>query len=166
MIIAYPNTRLAPTGKTLAEVDKLADGSKGVVVGALGSSGRTKHVAEESGVARLLVSHEFDVGAVLGGKTGIKEVLGRKDGETVVEEIKLDPLLVETKLDGLVVKVGLDHVTGQGTVGAKTTGGGVRSGLLLGQLSVGVVVGGGRVKRKSSNRGAGRAALRSTSGGG
>jgi hypothetical protein len=38
-----------------------------------------------------------------------------------VEEIKLNPLLVESKKDGLIVEIRLDSVDGLSAIGAKAT---------------------------------------------
>jgi len=116
-------------------------------------------------VSRLLVGHELDVRAVLSREASVEEVLLREDGNTVVEEIELDPFLVKTESDRLEVEVRLDLVTRKSTIGSETTSWGVRSRLRLGQLAVGVVVGGGRVKRESRNGGSSRAAHERTSGG-
>jgi len=136
-----PDTRLAEAGELHVEVDELADGAVGVVVGALGRSSLAEHVGEEGGVATLLLSHEGDVGAVLSSQTGVEEVLRGEDGETVVEQVELDPFLVETKGDGLVVEVAVHHVARLGAVGTKSTSWHVGDGHGILGLAVGVVVG-------------------------
>lgn len=105
MVNKTPNTRLTEASEALAEVDELADGLVGVVIGALRRSSLTKHVGQESGVAGFLVSHELDVGAVLCGESGIEEVLRAEDGKAVVEKIQLNPFLVN--VSDLMVKKGI-----------------------------------------------------------
>jgi hypothetical protein len=136
-----PDTRFTPAGNLHVEVDELADSAEWVVIGALRRSSLAKHVAKQSGMASFLDSHEGDVGAVLSSKASVEEILVREDSKAVVEQIKLNPLLVETKSNGLVVKVAVHHVTRQGAVGAETTSGHVRNGHGVLGLAIGVVVG-------------------------
>jgi hypothetical protein len=147
-----PDTRLAPAGDLHVEVDELANSAVGVVVGALGRSSLAEHVGEEGGVTSLLDSHESDVGAVLSSKTSVEEVLLGEDSKTVVEQVKLDPLLVETKGDGLVIEVAVHHVAGLSAVGTGTSSGHVRDGHGILGLAVGVVVSGGGVRWQWRNR--------------
>jgi hypothetical protein len=72
-------------------------------------------------VAGFLVGHEFDQAAGFGAESSGGELFVGEASEAVVEEIELDPLLVETERDGLEVEVGLDHVSGQAAIGAETT---------------------------------------------
>lgn len=161
-----PDTRLTPAGKDLVEVDELTDVGEGVVVGALGRCGVSEHIGQESGVALLLLSHEGDQGAVLSSKTSSEEVLLGEDGKTVVEQIKLNPLLVETKGDGLVVEITLDHVARLRAVGTKATSRGVIDRLRLSELAVLVVVGGGGVGRQHRDGRVHDGSVDSASGGG
>jgi hypothetical protein len=161
-----PDTRLTPAGKDLVEVDELADVGEGVVVGALRRGGVSEHIGQKGGVALLLLSHEGDQRAVLSSETSSYEVLIGEDGETVVEQVEFDPLLVETKGDGFVVEVGLDHVTGLSAVGTEATGRCVGEGLRLSQFSIGVVVRRRRVGREHRNRCAQYVGGDSTGGGG
>ena len=164
-----PYAGLAPAGELLVEVDELTDGAEGVVVGALGGSRLAEHVGEESGVAHFLDGHELDVGAVLGGEAGLEEVLLGEDGKTVVEEVELDPFLIQTESDGFVVEVAVYHVSGLSPIGSKTAYDNVRcwfnfhswiSRLTIGlvgnwcrvlKLAIGIVVGCRRVRRQRSN---------------
>jgi hypothetical protein len=147
-----PDTRLAPAGELHVEVDELANSAVGVVVGALRRSSLAKHVGEEGGVTSLLDSHEGNVGAVLSSETSVEEVLFGEDSKTVVEQVKLDPLLVETEGDGLVIEVAVHHVAGLSSVGTGTTSRHVRNGHRILGLSVRVVVSGGRVRWQRRNR--------------
>jgi hypothetical protein len=146
-----PNTRLTPAGKLLVEVDELANSAVGVVVGALRSSSLAEHVGEQSSVTSFLNSHESNVGAVFSSKASVKEVLVGEDSKTVVEQVKLDPLLVETKLNGLVVEVTVHLVTGLSAIGTEATSRcvGNRHGVL--RQTVGVVIGGSRVRWERRN---------------
>jgi hypothetical protein len=147
-----PNTRLTPAGKDLVEVDELADVGERVVVSALRRGGVSEHVGQKGSVALLLLSHEGDQRTVLSSEASSDEVLIGEDGETIVEQVELDPLLVETKSDGLVVEVGLDHVTRLSAVGSEATSRCVREGLSLSELSIGVVVRCRGVRRKHRDR--------------
>lgn len=62
-----------------------------------------------------------------------------------MEQIELDPFLVQAQSNRLVIEVTLDHVAGKGAVGAQTTSWGVWRRLDLGKLTIGVVVRCGRV---------------------
>ena len=149
-----PYTRLTEASDLDVEVDELADRAIWVVVSALGGSSLAEHVGEESSVTSFLGGHKSNVGAVLSSQTSVKEVLGREDGKTVVEQIELNPLLVETKGDGLVVEVAVDHVARLSTVGAKTTSRHVGNGHGVLRQTVGVVVGSRWVWGQRSNGGA------------
>lgn len=116
-----PNTRLSPAGKLLVEIYELANSREWVVVRALGRGSLAQHVAEEGGVARLLDGHEGDIRAILSSKTLSKEIFLREDGETVVEQIELNPFLVQTKLDRLEIEVAIYHVARLGAIGTKAT---------------------------------------------
>lgn len=161
-----PDTRLAEAGELHVEVDELADGAVRVVVGALRRSSLAEHVAQKGGVATLLLGHEGDVGAILSSQTGVEEVLCREDGETVVEQVELDPFLVETEGDGLIVEVAVHHVAGLAAIGAETTSWGVGDGHRVLGLAIGVVVGsrGVRGQRSDGSANGGRR-LSSSSGG-
>jgi len=161
-----PNTRLAEAGELHVEVDELADGAVGVVVCALGRSSLAEHVGEEGSVATLLLSHEGDVGAVLSSEASVEEVLCGEDGETVVEQVELDPFLVETKSDGLVVEVAVHHVARLGAVGTETTSWHVGNGHGVLGLAVGVVVGSRGVRGQRSDGSANGGRRLSSSGGG
>lgn len=162
-----PDTRLTPASDLHVEVNELADSAVGVVVSALGRSSLAEHVGKKSGVASLLDSHEGNVGAVLSSETGVEEVLLREDGKTVVEQVELDPLLVQTEGDGLVVEIAVYHVAGLSTVGTKTTSRHVGDWHRVLRLAVGVVVGSRRVRWQRSDGSANSSRrLLSSSGGG
>lgn len=118
------DTGLTPASEDLGEVEGLVEGLEWVVVGThwSGAAWSSKHVGEEGGVSGLLVGHELDevhirLGEVQLGKVGLVEA-----GENVVEEIQLDPLLVESEKDRLVVEVGLNAVNWLSSVSSKTAG--------------------------------------------
>lgn len=135
------HARLAEPGKDLVEVDELAGSGVWVVVSALLGGSLAEHVGEEGGVASLLLGHEANDVDSLSAEAYRSEILVRESRETVVEAVKLDPLLVKGKHDRLVVKVRLDHVPRGSTVGTKTTSGLVWNRLGLLELAVGIVVG-------------------------
>lgn len=121
MVDKSPHTRFTKASKTLAEVGEFADSLIGVIVSALGRSSLAEHVGQKRGMSRLLISHKLNVRAVLRSQTRIKEVLFVEYGETIVEQIELDPLLVQAKGDRLEVEVTLNLVTRKSPVGTKTT---------------------------------------------
>lgn len=141
MVDVSPNTGLAPARQALVEIDVLSDSRIRVIIGALRSSGLAQHIRQKGAVARLLSSHELKIRAVLRSKAGVDEVLIAEDGDTVVEKIELDPLLVETQLDRVEVKVALDHIARLRAVCAKTASGSVRRRLNLSQTASRVVIG-------------------------
>ena len=102
-------------------------------------------------MASLLNSHEGDVGAVLRCEASVKEILVREDSETVVEQVKLNPLLVQAKHDRLVIEVTVHHVARLSAVGAETTSWHIWNGHGVLRLAVGVVVGVCRVRRQRRN---------------
>lgn len=87
------DTGLAPAGKLLAKVDELADGLEGVLVLAGLRGLGAEHVADERGVANLLVRHVLDQGAAGQVDASLFEFLVREAAETLVKEIKLNPFL-------------------------------------------------------------------------
>jgi hypothetical protein len=56
-------------------------------------------------VPDLLVGHELDQEAVLGVDARVLELLDGELGESVVEEVELDELLVQAEVERLEVKV-------------------------------------------------------------
>lgn len=97
---------LAPSGKSLTEVDKVAHGLEVVLVLALQGSCATTvgdDVADELCVADFLVGEELDEGARLGIDASGVELCVGKALETVVEQVELDPLLVQSKGERLEV---------------------------------------------------------------
>lgn len=106
----------------MAEVDKVSNGLKVVLVLALQRSGASavlNDVGKKLSVANFLlvslirtglslvgtylVGHELDQRDVLGAKTGLSKLLFGESRDTVVEEIELDPFLVQTDDERLVV---------------------------------------------------------------
>ena len=160
-----PDTRFTPASHLHVEVDELADSAEWVVVCALRRSSLAKHVGKESGMASFLDSHKGNVGAVLSSEASIEEILLREDGETVVEQIELNPLLVQTKSNGLVVKVAVHHVARQSAIGAETTSWHVGNGHRVLRLAIGVIVSSRWVwwKRRNDSAKGGRCLLSSGS---
>lgn len=93
------HARLAEASELLAEVDVLADGSVRIVVGTLHRCLSAQDVAQQGGVADFLVGHELDQESIVGGEACSLKVFDREASESIVEEVQLDPLLVEG--DGL-----------------------------------------------------------------
>lgn len=102
----------------------------------------SEHVGEQGCVALLLLSHKLDQRAVLRSEASSQEVLLREGCKAVVEEIQLDPLLVQAESDRLVVEVTVDHVSRESAVGSKPASRGVRNWLWVLQGAIGVVVSG------------------------
>lgn len=76
-----------------AELDELGDGLKVVPVSALLGTGSLENVGDQVGVTDLLLSHETDQVSLIGVDTVLLELGVGESGETVVEEVELDPLL-------------------------------------------------------------------------
>jgi hypothetical protein len=95
-----------PSGQTLAKVNKLPDRLKVVSVFALLGGGSTTvelHVADQGGVSDFLVGHELNEGDVIGVQSRFGKLLWGESCYGIVEEIQLDPLLVECQVQGLKV---------------------------------------------------------------
>ena len=119
MVDEAPDARLAETGDSLHEVDPFADGRVWVVVDTLGRSSGAQHVRQKGRVTSLLVGHELDQRTSLRSKSSCCELCVAEACKTIVEEIKLDPLLVETKCDAFEVEVALDHVSWKSAICSK-----------------------------------------------
>jgi hypothetical protein len=111
-----PDARLAKAGQLLGEVEGFVDGGEGVIVCAWSSKlGRareggaenwaltlwgstawsTEQIGEQGCVSRLLISHELDEKSVTWSQACSRELLLRECSEDIMEEIQLDPLLVQ-----------------------------------------------------------------------
>jgi hypothetical protein len=55
----------------------------------------TKQIGEQSCVSRLLISHELDKEPITWSQACSRELLLRECSENIMEEIQLDPLLVQ-----------------------------------------------------------------------
>ena len=108
-----PVAALAPPCELDIELNELTNSSKRVVVDTLLRRRLTQHVSEKGSVVDLLRRHEGDESPVLSHQAGIDEVLVRECRKAIVEQIKLDELLVQAKVDGFEVEIALDHVPGQ-----------------------------------------------------
>jgi len=117
-------------------------------------------------VPRLLDGHESNVGAVFRSQTSVEKLLLREDSKAIIEQIKLDPLLVETERNGFVVEVAVDHVARLSAVGAETSSRSIGDGHGVLQLAIGVVLGCSWVWGQRSDGGAdgGGCLLRSSGG--
>ena len=135
-----PDTGLAESGHALHEVDPFANGGVRIVVEALLGSSLAQHVGQESGVACLLIRHEFDQTSSFWAETGFSELLVREFGKTVMEEIKLNPFLIETQGDRLEIKVAVDHVPWQAAVCAQATCRSIGRGHRIQRYTLAVVV--------------------------
>lgn len=94
-------------------------------------------------MTEFLVGHVLDEEAVLSSEALPLEVRDREPGQTPVEEIKLDVLLVQSKGNRLVVEVGQHAVDRRRAIGVQTTRWGVRGGLVgvkpaVGRILVGI----------------------------
>lgn len=96
MVQETVNTRLSEAGQFLAVVDKLADSvDRVVVLDTLHGRCSAKNVREQRGMSNLLVGHELDEEPIIGSETSILEVLDREFCKTEVEEVKLNPFLIQ-----------------------------------------------------------------------
>lgn len=134
------DARLAPARELLVEVDVLPQVFDGVVVRALDGGVVAQQVRQERSMADLLFGHELKQISVLGREAHLFKFFNGKGGKAPVEEVELDPFLVEGEGDGLVVKVALHSVHGGRAVGVPSAGGSVRRRLLAVELAVGWVL--------------------------
>lgn len=79
----------------LAKVDKFPDCREGIVVCALHGGLGTEHVAEDGYVTDLLLSHELDEVSVFSIEASGSEICFREHSQAMVEQVKLNPLLVQ-----------------------------------------------------------------------
>ena len=102
-----PNTRLSPSGELLVEVHIASNISEGtsVVVGTLLCGSRSEDVGQELGMSSLLVCHELEQATLIGVDTGVLKLCHGECLQTIVEEIELDPLLVETQVERGIVEI-------------------------------------------------------------
>jgi hypothetical protein len=123
MSLETPDTRLAKSSELLGEVEGLVDRGEGVVVCALRSraSRTSEKVAEKRSVPRFLIGHKLNEKAIRWSEASCGEVLLAESSKNVVEEIKLNPLLVESKKNGLIVEVRLNAVYWLSSIGTQTT---------------------------------------------
>jgi hypothetical protein len=56
-------------------------------------------------MAGLLIRHKLDQETILGGQPSGLKICDGESSKTVVEEIELNPLLVQSECQGLVVEV-------------------------------------------------------------
>lgn len=92
------NARLSKACEFLAEIDELADSvDRVVVLDALYWCCSTEDVCDQSGMSNLLVGHELDEEPIVGSQASILKVLNRELRKTEMEEVKLDPFLVQCK---------------------------------------------------------------------
>ena len=102
-----PNTRLSPSGELLVEVHIASNISEGtsVVVGTLLCGSRSEDVGQELGMSSLLVCHELEQTTLVGVDAGVFKLCHGECLQAIVEEIKLDPLLIETEVERGVVEI-------------------------------------------------------------
>jgi hypothetical protein len=74
-------------------------------------------------MASFLVSHELNEESVTGCQASSSELLLGESSQDAVEEIQLNPLLVQAQKNGLVIEIGLNAIDGLSAVGAETTTG-------------------------------------------
>lgn len=87
-------------------------------------------------MANFLLGHELQEVTILAVQSLVLEVLLGEGGETPVEEVKLDVLLVQAESDGLVVEIGLNSVHGGRPVGALSASRCIRGRLVGVKLAV------------------------------
>ena len=94
------DTRFSPSGESLTEVDKVSDSVKVVGIGTLLGWGVTAvgdDVGEEGSMADFLVGHELDQRDVVGVQSSLFKLFSAESRDTVVEQVELDPLLVQSE---------------------------------------------------------------------
>lgn len=91
-----------------------SDGVKVVLVFTLSgtfSASVGQDVRQECGVSYLLVGHELDERDVLGSYTGGGELVLAEPVDDVVEQVELDPFLVQAEVERLEVDCSLSEET-------------------------------------------------------
>lgn len=73
------------------------DSAVGIIVSALRRRCLAEHVGEKRGVSLLLVGHEVDECLIFDADSGCGKILCSEGGETIVEQIKLDPFLIQAE---------------------------------------------------------------------
>jgi len=109
------DARFAPPSQTLAEVDKVADGVEVVLVRAAFCRSHVEareYVGKEDRVSEFLISHEIDERDVIEAHASFSKLVDGEPGNTIVEQIKLDPLLIESEIEGLEVEIGPRSING------------------------------------------------------
>jgi hypothetical protein len=71
-------------------------------------TGTLKDVSKEGSVTDLLLSHESNQVTLLGVDAVLLELGVREPSETVVEEVELDPFLVQSEVETLEVELRRD----------------------------------------------------------
>lgn len=92
------NACLTPASELLAKVDELANGGKVVTVCARAGTAALEDVLDEGGMADFLIRHVLDEEATLCVDTSLLELLVGEASETIVEQVKFDPLLVQSQV--------------------------------------------------------------------
>lgn len=106
-----PVSRLAPSSELLHKVNVLADGRERVIVGALTwSRFPAKHVGNKSSMASFLHSHVLKQVAIRLSEACFFKLLLAELCQSVMEQVKLDQLLVNAQSKRLIVMVRLDLV--------------------------------------------------------
>ena len=91
------DTGLSPACKLLVEVDEFSDVGHRVVVGALLRRLGAKHVGDDRGMPNFLIGHVLDEEPLLGIDAVSLPFLNSEVLQTPMEEVKLDPFLVESQ---------------------------------------------------------------------
>jgi hypothetical protein len=86
--------RLAISSVLNRKVDELANSLEGILVLARLRSSCTQHVGDDLGVANFLLSHEVDQDAVIISQTSSFEFLYAEASKCILEQVKLNVLLV------------------------------------------------------------------------
>ena len=163
MVDEAPDAGFSEASQALHKVEPLTDCVVWIVVDALLGCRLAEHVGQKGGVAGFLVGHELDERHVFRIETSLEEFGLGEAGETVVEEVELNPFLllgisrtpdherlksnlVQAQRDGLVIEVTLHHVAWERAIRAQATRWSVWSWKRVDGLAASVVVGRRRVQ--------------------
>ena len=94
----------------LREVDELADGVEGIGVVALLRAVALQERLNVRRVPDFLLRHKVKEVALLGVDASFIELVIRELRKAIVEEVELNPLLVERQIEGLEIEVAVVHV--------------------------------------------------------
>jgi hypothetical protein len=130
------DARLSKTSQLLAEVKIFAHSGIRIVVCALNGSTDAKNVGDQCCMANFLICHELDQEAVLSRETSCLKIFGGKSCQAIMEQIELNPFLVQSECERMVVEVTLGIIDWLGAIGAEAASRGVWRWLRIVEITI------------------------------